>query len=464
MIDLRELPGCFIEAPFGQKRIKKAKTLAFKENKIEAVRILDWLLCHPTVEQMIEAVAEAWRPSSLPLRGWAESIAKVWLWMPDNSDDYALAVFLHKLPIRLVFQQAPLSQESLDGYLQSFPKPPPQILRELALAAPGLSFDSKSCLLPPRCVERRMKAVRTWVDRMFETDREIYGEARYSTGFLDRCLMEIVSDPHGNWFLLGLDESIWFWDHEEVIRLCPCSITLEQLITGYLADPDCLYDNDFLGLDQSVYVSAEPLPGRLSDAERPLFHSDLREVSRPLPGLACIAVSVRGCLRALPSQHVSGLPDTWQAIEAEMLAFLNSAKQVSLTGDPVHPDGVKRVVKAAKRAPRVWDRIPSRLVGDLDCRLLSGFAVPNLVQACLAPAEPDKIEEAIAFCSNLMFRHRGNDKRSLRAAMQDVQYLLDLNLGSAGEMGKAVPPSFFERPLWRDGRQEASCIQLGTSG
>jgi hypothetical protein len=448
MVDPKELDGQFLEPPFDKKSLKDTRKLAVKENLGDLVRLLDWLLSRLDAQRLIDDIAKCWKSTSLPLRGWADDISAVRLWVPNGSDDCRLAVFLEKSPAKVVFQQVPPNQEALDGYVRSFPKPPPVVLQQLALAAPALSFDLRSYLLPPRCVETRMNAVRTWVERMFETDREIHGETLYSTGFLDRCLMEIASDPHGNWFLLGFDDSIWFWDHEEVIRLCPCRIELEQLITGYLADPDCLYDNDFLGLDPSVYVSAESLPQRLSDAERPLLHSDLREAKRPLPGLACIALSVRGCLRAMPSQHVDGLPDEWRAIENEILAFLELAKQVSLTGNPVHPEGVKRVVKAAKQAPRAWDAIPAHLVGDFDCRLLSAFAVPDLVQACLAPADPDKIEEAAASCSNVMFRRRGSDKRALRAAFQDVQYLLGLNLGSAGQMGKPVPLAFFERPLW----------------
>lgn len=428
-----------VAPPFSRRLLDKVRQAALRNNRADISHTVEWLLHQHSEQQMTDAIAQAWRSSSLPLRDWADGITSVRVWLPDSADDLKLQVALSRPAERVVLQDTPLSREAIDRLVVAFPKALPSVVRELALSAPGFSADASSCLLPHHCYENRLGKIVEWVDRMLDSQAKALGRRRAPSELLLRCLMEIANDVYGNWFVLGMDESVWFWDHEEVVGLQRCKASLPELIAAYFENPNCLDDSDFMGIDEAS-VPFVHLPAM---AQEQTGLDRLRKMIRSLTALSCLAIAVRACQREHPSRHAT-LPSWWTEHATKLDETIEMCRQVCLTGSPLIPSQMHRIEEAIKQAQAAWwARTKALPRNAFPCAMYA-----SLVQAAArgAASLPDiaPAQRAAERCGDGLLSKR---ESWWPLVFADIEYLLSLNLGPAGTVGRPIPPEFFERPL-----------------
>ena len=125
--------------PLDWRFLRKVTTTLRQEGWADPGNVAGWLARHPTAEQMIEAIRDAWLGTSLPPREWAAGIDGVEVWC--LRDDLGLGVHVSHDSEMTVWQAPPMEPAALEAMAAAFPEALPKLLEELALSVPGLVFD-----------------------------------------------------------------------------------------------------------------------------------------------------------------------------------------------------------------------------------------------------------------------------------------------------------------------------------
>jgi len=425
--------------PFKRRVLDKLGRTALLNKHLDVTQTIHWLMRQYSEAQMTDAVVRAWRASSLPLREWAERISGVAAWSPESDDDLKLQVTLGGPAERVVLQDAPLDREYLDSLLSGFPKAPPSVVRDLGLSAPGFSLHANSSLLPHRCYQARLGEVGRWVNRMLDGRARSLGEPRLPSNLSARWLMEVANDPFGNWFILGMDESVWFWDHEEIVGLQQCEVGLPEMITHYLESPDCLDDSDFMGIEETSVACVE-VPAA---TQEPTGLDRLRKTIPSLTALSCLAIAVRACQREHPSRH-SRVLSWWGEHAAKLDEVIGLCREVCLTGSRLDRSQTHRIEEAIQQAQAAWWARTRSLPRDAyPCGMYAALVRSAALGAASLP-DVAQAQRAAERCGNRLTANRESWWPSVFA---DIEYLRSLGLGPAGSVGRPIPAEFFERPL-----------------
>ena len=123
-----------LDCPFKEKTLRKAVADLSKDGWADATGMIPWLLEHNSPEQLIAAVKEIWRASSLPLAQWSDAIQSVEVWR--RTESLRLAVHLTDPADMIVWQASPFSAEDLDRYTAKLPGPLPDIARIASIPRP----------------------------------------------------------------------------------------------------------------------------------------------------------------------------------------------------------------------------------------------------------------------------------------------------------------------------------------
>lgn len=251
--------------------------------------------------------------------------------------------------------------------------------------------------------------------------------------------MEILTDSYGNWFLLGADLSVRFWDHEELEQPLPCRISLRELVLGYMQNPECVFDNEFLGLE--VPASA-PVQG-IGTTQRSGLDR-LRSAIPLLTNLACVAVAVRACQRERPARHFDQIPSWWSRFATVLDGATAMCQRVCLSGVAIDISQLRRVEELVGEAQESWWQGAGFLSADVFPCDMYADAVRSAARAA-ASLSDGELARRTAMGWSQPLATEPEAWRSLMLA--DIEYLLSAELGPSGSVGRPIPPEFFERPL-----------------
>lgn len=430
-----------IGPPFDPRAIDRIRAAAIRNRQVDLAHSVRWLMDRNDTDHIAESVRTAWRSSTLPLRELASQILSVNVWVPESRDDLRLQVRLSGTPERTLFQDTPLRRDVLDGYVRAFPSPVPPICQQVALSAPGLSHDSDSRLLPHQCFHRRLGAVLEWVSRALDARSKQHGQPRLPCDLPSRCLMEIGIDSSDNWLLLGMDGLLWFWDHEEVVSLQRCAVSLQDLINRCIERAGTLDDDAFLGVDD-LAVTIVP---RSDSLEPESGLTRLRRVVAQLTSLACIALAVRACQRERSLAEQRGVPSWWKQHLVRLDETIELCRSVSTSGQPLEPRQVKQIEQAIDQACQAWWVKVKGFPSDIYPYSLFASKVGVLVKAAASLASIEQVRPRVVGCGEGVTANRDIWWPTVFA---DFEQLLSLSLGQAGTLGKPVPADFYARPLW----------------
>ncbi len=425
--------------PLDWRFLRKVTTTLRQEGWADPGNVAGWLARHPTAEQMIEAIRDAWLGTSLPPREWAAGIDGVEVWC--LRDDLGLGVHVSHDSEMTVWQAPPMEPAALEAMAAAFPEALPKLLEELALSVPGLVFDRVGPLAAPAYFATRLGYVTRWVGGTSRKECERLG---FEYPDPKRHLIEVCGNGIGDRYVLGTNDSVYFFDHE-ACGLVRCSVRLEELVEQYFASPQAIVDPYGHGQkwaeEPRETPSAEPLPDPPALA--------LSKKGKQLSHLAGIALAVRGCMRAMPGEHLPGLPRRWARGNAAVLGIIARCKEVAVSGMPLSGNDAAKAHAEIKRIWTTWNVRVKWQGGDYYAAILMAYAMPALLRACSQPADVTAVHEAVAWCETIM-TNRPHDNSAALAGIHDADYLLSLELGAPATMGKPVPPEFFGRPLWPD--------------
>jgi hypothetical protein len=424
--------------PLDRQFLRKLATALRQEGWVDASDITGWLARYESGEQMVAAVCSAWSRTSLPLRDWATRVDDVEVWFKNN--DLRLAVHVSDDPEVIVWQAAPLEPMVFEAMAAAFPQALPTMLTETALSAPGMVVDWFGPLVAPLYLARRLGYVTSWAEGIGQEECERLG---FEYPDPKRHLVEVVDNGLGDCYVLGTDGTVYFFDHD-ACGLVRCSIALERLVEEYFASPQGIldpYERKWAEQPRET-PRAEPLP------DPPALV--LSRKGKQLSHLAGIALAVRGCLRAMPGEHLPDLPRGWARGNAALLEIIARCERVAAGGKPLSEDDAAKAHSEMKRVWTSWNVRVKWEGRDYWAGILVTYAMPALVRACSAPADVAAVHEAVVWCGRIMTSRASDDSAAL-AGIHDSNYLLSLRLGAPGTMGMPVPSEFFDRPLWLNG-------------
>jgi hypothetical protein len=443
-----------ISPPFDSEALNDFARAAFCRHGRDIRDTVRWLLDHNSSEALVAAVRSAWVQTDLPLHDWAEVINDVGI---EIHEEYLeLAVDLTGWPGTTVRQAAPFTRDRLAQLARSFPMPFPGPMATLALAAPGLCLGSLGALAEPRFFLNRLGYMRSWL-----REKSAEEAHRYGFQYLDpnKQLIEVASDGIGDCYAVNRDCSLVFLDHE-ARGLVPCNITLEQLFGAYFASAESIVDPYARGW---AVFPRPPKPIARHETPQLTLQKRLDE----LPGFASLALAIRGCQRAMVSQHLGRIPEKWKHHHHTLEQILDRCKQVVVRNVPLVPSVADEFCAACTRSTRAWKAVQETLEDDYSAILLTSRAIPALAQACAHVDNTEKIDQAVASCSAIIVyradvrdnsSHRADlENRSSLAALRDIDNLLTFDLGAPRALGKPVPASFFDCPAWPKDLQRPKC-------
>lgn len=425
--------------PLDRRFLRKVTAALQEDGWIDASDMTGWLATHGSSAQMIAAIREVWSRTSLPLRDWAGRVDEVEVWFRNN--DLRLAVHVSDDPDVIVWQAAPLEPTAFEAMAAAFPRALPTLLRETALSVPGMVVDWFGPLVAPRYLARRLEYVTAWAEGIGEEECERLG---FEYPDPKRHLVEVVDNGLGDCYVLGMDGTIYFFDHD-ACGLVRCSIALERLVEEYFASPQGIldpYGRQWAEVPRET-PRAEPLP------DPPIVV--LSDKCRQLPHLAAVALAVRGCQRAMPGEWLRIIPGKWQPFQEALRQIVERCREVAITGTPLSKRAFKEARREAEGVATNLTKLGYREEPGYAFASLTQYGIPALARACHAISNAEAMEEATGCCDAI---YTGTDDKQIAtlAAIVDVDYLLSLNLGAPAAVGKPVPPEFFDRPLWPDGR------------
>jgi len=230
-----------LKPPFERRRLESIASMARKEYHSDARGTVEWLLRHPRHEEMTSAIRTAWGASSLPLATWAGRIVGVEACTPDQAHDLNLLVYLEGEASETILQKAPFETENLERCLRELPGTVPDIVRDIAVAAPGLTIGDFGPVGAPEFYTWRLARISEWAHRFGITHEDA---ARFNCIYPDPSvfLMEIAGTGLGPLYALHRDGNLFFYDWPDLPGLIPCSVSLEDFIACFFHAPQTIAD------------------------------------------------------------------------------------------------------------------------------------------------------------------------------------------------------------------------------
>lgn len=426
-----------LDYPFKEKNLRKAVAGLSKDGWADATGMVPWLLEHNSQEQLIAAVKEIWQASSLPLAQWSDAIQSVEVWR--RTESLRLAVHLTDPADMIVWQASPFSAEDLNRYTAKLPGPLPNIARQIALVAPGLSFKDHGALVEPEHLHSPLAYLHLWMDDADEDETRRLGLECLDAG---RQMIEIATNGLGDQYVLGVRGDLFFFDHE-ADGLVHCDVGFDELVAAYFKDSESIYD-PFVNK-----WAKQPVEQPRTAPSPPSLPVLLRERVPQLAHLAGLALAVRSCHRALLRNYIEDVHRDWQPVENWIEELLVQCCRVTLTGEHL-PSAVSAEAMAdCSRALDRWRSIKEYEGCGFVPDILLVHSLPTLAAACAAIHNNEAVEEAVGWC-HMVKPAVGDDlsRQLYQAAIADADWLLAHNLGEKGTVGLPVPREFFDRPAW----------------
>jgi len=229
-----------IDPSFDAEVLKKISSNAWDRNWTDLSDTVKWVLEHQSTEKITEVVKTAWERCSLALNEWAYRIEMVEVCATDL--DIALRVSLvgQLDDDESIYQYAPMEPARLQKYVRDFPSPIPSMIRELALVAPGLTLEQSGEIAAPTYFMHRLGYLTRWCEGVSVNQASLSGSG-YAYPDPEVYLMEVAANGLGDFYVMGNDQSLHFFDHEES-GLLPCSVTVDDFIAKYFESPEEIID------------------------------------------------------------------------------------------------------------------------------------------------------------------------------------------------------------------------------
>lgn len=225
-----------LDPPFGHERLEKIEAISRKQNlNVEATA--RWLLEHGNARSMTSAIRNAWSGTKLPLRDWATSISCVEAWTTEKDGGLWLRVCFSEGKVESVAQSAPFDEKEFSDRVREFPAPVPSILKDLALAAPGLMIGDVGPVAARRFFEDRLGIVTAWMECLQSTPERaeevgvVFPDPRI-------FLVEVATNGQALPYVLDTEGKLYFGEFPDLPGLIPCSVSLEEFIQTFFDDPD----------------------------------------------------------------------------------------------------------------------------------------------------------------------------------------------------------------------------------
>lgn len=234
-----------LNPPFDPSVIRQIAARSAYHYWHDATDTVEFLLRHQSNAAMTAAIRAAWEASALPVKSWAGTIEEVRAWTNSEFTQLYLKV-IRGGGEEPVFQFGPILREALEHICTQLGCDLPGVLRDVALTCPGITLNDTGELGSTAHFREPLRHLRNWIgEPPTEIDDLKYWEALDAQA--SRMLIEVAGDGIGNLFALGRDERVYFFDHEEP-ELRVCGVSLEELVMTYFSRPECVFDNEFLGL------------------------------------------------------------------------------------------------------------------------------------------------------------------------------------------------------------------------
>jgi hypothetical protein len=230
-----------LSLPLSESIEERLRDVADDKNCCESLRTLRWLSSDADAHDFRTRLQRAWEtlPSCLatllPTIGHVE-LSVVWR-------DVRVRVSCGK-KTGAYLQYAPIEPVAMrDVPTPAAPSGP--LLRGLACAVPGLAADHCGGLLDVQTLVNPLGNVRDWLSSVYKL--------QLPDGVAQKLCCEVLVTPLGDSYLLGRDDTVYFFDHEEP-ELASCSFSLDRLLERHLADPDSTIEPSNLGSVQPFWI------------------------------------------------------------------------------------------------------------------------------------------------------------------------------------------------------------------
>lgn len=397
----------------------------------------EWVVQNLTAEARVRSIVQAWRKSSLPLAAWSSGVSRVDV---VTSDEYVgLLLQVHLADGRIVTQEPPVTPARLQELRRNAPCSLTPVMADLLQSAPGISLMPNTSLLPTEFLIRPLARL-TYYMKACDPEET----SRYGYEAIDRRshAME-VADIAVEYYVLGKNGTLYYFDEKMVAGLTPCLISLDQLVRIYFENPALLaspYEHELAYFPEAAK----------SLASRPLTEvPQLGDRTSRLTVLGLVALGVRNCRRGLPESCAIELPEEWNRIIDVLRAIIDASETVCTTGASLSERLIGEFVEQARVCTSLLlsqsdasMKSGTRPVASSYLGHMLGHAVAALAGLTALQNPPNSF---MAYESTPVVQ---NIPANCGAAVWDAEVLLGLDLGGPGTKGSPVPSGFFVRPLW----------------
>lgn len=430
--------GQFFDLPLSQGVLTPLQRAAASAGSNAARVTIGWAAAHDSHASIMNALTRHWSVSVAGLRKLAPSIKHVRLWSGGDAARIALNIAFAGESLANLRQEAPMTVDEIQSAESRIAMPLPNIIRQLLGAAPGLSIGEKDAIVAGRtCFAHPLAPIRRWLSGINEPR---YADAVKDT--LDLYCVELIQTEGGDAIVLGKDGSLYRFNHETPLEPEKFAISVDKLIDGFFANPDCLNDDAWLGCTVMSRCESEPSLDSIDPRVR-------LEAAYPLlPPLARIALAMRCLDRGNPGRRFDPA-DFPESVNDTVNSTLIQCARVALTGQPLGKAGADSMLAALDGALLIIKKsnAPLRVSFKSEVYLKS---VRDLVEACSADGiELDLAMRVLGGVGHFVFCP--DELEWTVPAWHDARYLLQHCAGApGGDSRPTVQMEFFDREPWPD--------------
>lgn len=234
------MEGVTLEPPYDRAMLEEICARA-QERERDFHRALGWLETHSTAQAITYGIRSLWLKSSLPLSRWALDIEDFALCTNEDRSDLQIAARFRKDGHPPVRQMIPFTPTEYAQAVATFPCTPPEIVREIALTAPGLSLDDVGALVPARYLLYRFAETNEKTEGMHVTPEEC---VKYKCVFPDpdRFLMEVANNGQGCAYVMDCEERVYYHDYGDLPGVILCTPSFDEMVRAYSVKPPVLWE------------------------------------------------------------------------------------------------------------------------------------------------------------------------------------------------------------------------------
>lgn len=424
--------------PQRERRVlQKIVARTLEDDELDVSASAEWVLQNVAAEARVRSIREAWGLSSLPVAKWKDDVSRVDV--VTSEEWLGLELKVHLSNGQVVTQEPPVSSSRLSELRRIAPCLLPPIIVDLLLSAPGLSLMPRTCLTKPGFLIRPLFHQEYYI-KVSDPDEVV----QYGYEVLDPRLHAIeVADIALDYYILGKDGTLYYFDEKVIAGLTPCSISLDQLFDVYFKNPILLtapYEHGFAQFPEAAKTFVE---------KPPTLVEDLGDRPSKLTNLGLLSLGVRNCRRALPEGCRIEVPDNWDAVIDVLREIIKAAEQVCTTGVAMSGRIAAEMAEQARDSTTILLSLSDEAIIGKNVVVTSSYLGHMLGQAVTELARMTAMEhlprtsmayQAAPVIQNIPVTHK--------AAIWDAEVLLGLELGAPGTPGVRVPAGFFVRPLW----------------